>query len=954
MVTAKTQYNLKNAQGYFKEHLCVGDYYDQGQRVTGDWFGVGAEKLGLSGRIIQEHFLRLCEHQDPSTGETLSQRSNTIRQEEGRTFANRRIFFDFTFSPPKSVSIVGLAACDTRVINAHERAVRSALKEFEAFTGTRVRTAGQNTDRSTGNFIAALFTHDTSRALDPHLHTHCIVFNLTHDDVEKRWKALQPHGLFQAQKFAENAYYHELARELRQCGYQIENRAGGDFQVVGVSKELCDRFSKRDAQIDAALEKLLREKPKLATADRSALRRHLATAERARKQRQFSPTELRTLWDGQMSPLERNELAQLRLRKVLRPASNSPDVLQEAITWAEEHLFDRQSVVLECQVWQEALGRARGENVSLRDLKDFTQSRGYIRDGSRPHEITRNDVLLREIEIIKTVREGVGELHPLVPSPHPINLQLDQEQQDALQGLLSSTNQVMVFRGGAGTGKSFVLKDLVNQAKSAGAEVIVLAPQRQQVVDMEAAGFPNPKTLSRFLQTPDLSPNTLIVADEAGQIGGQQMVELLRHVRNAHARLLLSGDTRQHGPVEASDALVAIEKHSGVQPIELRTIRRQDPARGIDFKERQQIRRYRAAVQAAADGRLGESFSRLDSAGLVVPCPLGTQADTLAQEYLRLAKTSASAVVVSQTWSEVNRVNEKIREALKSNGLLDKADHRISTLDKLDLTNAQKRDHRFYPENAMVLFNQQVRNCTPGTTGKLSGILQGGVLVEVEGKLITVQNRLLSKLTVCLAKELPVSAGDRLHLKANRTLKSGAKVTNGELVTVKAVRDQGVLELSDGRILDANYREYVSGYAVTSYGSQGKTVDHVLFSDSTIKAATNAQQWYVSISRGRKSVRIFTPDKERLREAVSQSGHRRLAVDLLPSPGARHSRGPWHRIGSYLHRFGKRAASFFVRIKSIPKRRQQHQPIQQTHAHETTRKLVHRPERSRGQSRGIQ
>ncbi len=446
MVTAKTQYNLKNAQGYFKEHLCVGDYYDQGQRVTGEWVGVGAEKLGLSGPITQADFLRLCEHQDPSTGETLSQRSNTTRQEEGQTVANRRIFFDFTFSPPKSVSIVGLAAGDARVIDAHERAVRSALREFEAFTGTRVRAGGQNADRSTGNFVAALFTHDTSRALDPHLHTHCIVFNLTHDGVEKRWKALQTHGLFQAQKFAENVYYHELARELRQLGYRNENRPGGDFQIVGVSKELCDRFSKRDAQIDAALEKVLREKPELATADRSALRRHLATAERARKQRQLSPAELRTLWDGQISPQERNELEQLRLGRTLRPACNSQAVLQEAVTWAEEHLFDRQSVVLECQVWQEALGRARGENVSLRDLKAFTQSRGYIRDGSRPHEVTRRDVLLREIEIINTVREGAGEMHPLVPSPQPINPQLDQEQREALQKLLSSTNQVTVFR----------------------------------------------------------------------------------------------------------------------------------------------------------------------------------------------------------------------------------------------------------------------------------------------------------------------------------------------------------------------------------------------------------------------------------------------------------------------------------------------------------------------------
>ncbi len=92
-----------------------------------------------------------------------------------------------------------------------------------------------------------MFTHDTSRALDPHLHTHCIVFNATFDAVENRWKALQNYELLRARKFAENAYYHEFARELRSFGYRIRNLPRGDFQIEGVPEELCERFSKRDA-----------------------------------------------------------------------------------------------------------------------------------------------------------------------------------------------------------------------------------------------------------------------------------------------------------------------------------------------------------------------------------------------------------------------------------------------------------------------------------------------------------------------------------------------------------------------------------------------------------------------------------------------------------------------------------------------------------------------------------
>jgi hypothetical protein len=62
-------------------------------------------------------------------------------------------------------------------------------------------------------------------------------------------------------------------------------------------------------------------------------------------------------------------------------------------------------------------------------------------------------------------------------------------------------------------------------------------------------------------------------------------------------------------------------------------------------------------------------------------------------------------------------------------------------------------------------------------------------------------------------------------------------------------------------VLNQQFRQFVRGYAVTSYAAQGKTVDHVLFCDSAVRAATNDQQWYVTISRGRKSIHIFTTDK---------------------------------------------------------------------------------------------
>jgi conjugative relaxase-like TrwC/TraI family protein len=79
----------------------------------------------LSSKVRADEFIRLCENQHPVTGNTLTQRLNTTRIKNGQISANRRIFYDFTFSPPKSVSLVALAGKDGRIVGAHGRAVRS-------------------------------------------------------------------------------------------------------------------------------------------------------------------------------------------------------------------------------------------------------------------------------------------------------------------------------------------------------------------------------------------------------------------------------------------------------------------------------------------------------------------------------------------------------------------------------------------------------------------------------------------------------------------------------------------------------------------------------------------------------------------------------------------------------------------------------------------------------------
>ena len=496
MLSPKTQTNLANAKGYFEEHLCAGDYYAENSRVQGVWMGAGAVLLGLEGHVMREAFLSLCENRHPGSGKRLTQRHKTTRMDKlaGGETTNRRVFFDFTISPPKSVSIAALVADDSRIVAAHREAVTAAVAELEGFASARIRERGANRDRRTGNIVAALFEHKTSRALDPHLHTHCIVFNATHDEEEGRWKALQNHDMLAAQKYVENVYYHELARALRGFGYTVVNSARGDFEIAEVPAGIRERFSKRHAQIDAQTAALLEEHPELHGANVQAIREHLAHKERDRKVRGISTEKLRGFWAEQLSVAEREALHP--------PTSPSAAPLHqesaaEALDWAEAHLFERRSVVHEHELWRHALARARGSDVTVAELKRETEARSYLR--AEQDKISRRDVLAREWAIVEMARDGVGRYSPLGRSYSLDANELAPDQLRAFRQILGSTDFITLFRGGAGTGKSFVLRRIQEALRLAGHVTKTVAPQRQQVIDLDRNGLHDVQTVAEFI-----------------------------------------------------------------------------------------------------------------------------------------------------------------------------------------------------------------------------------------------------------------------------------------------------------------------------------------------------------------------------------------------------------------------------------------------------------------------
>jgi hypothetical protein len=210
----------------------------------------------------------------------------------------------------------------------------------------------------------------------------------------------------------------------------------------------------------------------------------------------------------------------------------------------------------------------------------------------------------------------------------------------------------------------------------------------------------------------------------------------------------------------------------------------------------------------------------------------------------------------------------------------------LKTHQPLDLTEMQKRDPRFYQTGCSAHFLRRYGRFAKGDCCEILGANERGVVLMKDGRRSTLSYRYASRIVVATPIDMEIASGDRLQLKFNGKSKEGSVIANGELVTVRRVEAGGALVVDDDagvrKTLAPQQRLLTRGYAVTSYASQGKTVDTVLFADSSNRAATNANQWYVAISRGRKRVVVFTSDKEALRANIQRNAGRELALNLTP------------------------------------------------------------------------
>jgi conjugative relaxase-like TrwC/TraI family protein len=885
--------NVKEAKDYFTRSLAQADYYIRdSQEEQGQWHGRGAELLGLKGEISQKDFFALCDNRNPLTGKQLT----------ARTKAERRVYYDLTFDSPKSVTLAFELGKDERIKDAFDESVKETMGSIEDATQSRVRRNGSDSDRTTGNLLWGSFIHRTTRPVegvpDPQLHCHAVAFNATYDPVEKKWKAAQMGDLTRDRGYYQAEFHSRFAAKLAALGYGIE-RDGKSFRLAGIERATTKKFSRRTEIIEAEAERLgitdAKVKSQLGRKTREAKDAHGA-----------SISDLRQEWMKRLSEDEQRSIAGAKagLKATTMDAHTAMD-------YAVSHSFERESAVPEKKLLERALIQSYGK-AGVDDIRSESFRESILRKprmGMR--YVTTRDVLQEEAQISAYVREGRGTKARLggAGASSELDPQLSKEQREAALLILDSRDKVTALKGKAGAGKTRMMTSTVKAIEASGKKVFTFAPSSDASRGvLRKEGFKNAETVERLHTDPRMQEEVraeVLWVDEAGLLSTPDMKRLFDLAHRLQCRVVLSGDSGQHAGVKRGDALRILERDAGMKTAVLSGIRRQTNEA------------YREAVKAISEGdvpgkdgktRLQAGFEMLDAMGAIVEAQGEQRYQAIAKDYASIISRRTkkdgpfkTALVVSPTHKEADRVTSAIRRTLKDAGRLGTDERKFLSLRPLNFTEAQRGDADEYLPGNIVQFQQNAKGFKRGERVTVTEAKAGRVgVLRSDGNTDFLPLNEVKKFQVYGRDEIPLAKGDKLRITMNGFVpetrpgqgQGKNRLDNGEIFSIDGFTRGGDIRLTNGVVIPKTYGGVTHGYVVTSHASQGKTVDTVLIAlGSESLAAANRQQFYVSVSRGRESVRLYTDDKAGVLDAVQRSAARLSATELMGSEEAKPKRG---------------------------------------------------------------
>lgn len=872
-----------HAKAYFSTALSQSDYYINDQELQGKFAGKLADRLGITGSATKEAFFALAENRHPKTGKQLTP----------HTKSGRITGYDINFHCPKSVSICHVFSGDKNIQTAFENSVRETMADIEKAAATRVRKNKTYADRKTGELVWAEFIHQTSRpagddiTADPHLHLHAYVMNLTWDETEKKYKAAKFREINRNMPLYQAAFHKRLADYLIQAGYKIRPTKHA-FEIEGVPDEVIRHFSKRTDQIG----RVAKEK---GITDAKALD-ELGAKTRAKKQKGLSMEDLRQDWHQQLAAiLPKNEREHEKEPEPQRiPFIPEPKPLpdrvdaapnrtaKECLDHAVKHCFERASVVSNKQLLAAATRYALGyRSVSFEDIKTAFEKDNRIIQIQRGSQTlcTTKEVLYEEKRMVDLARRGMGKLSPLYQEAPEFKNVKDQ-QATAVAHVLTTPNRVSIIRGAAGTGKTTLMKEACEWIKKANKKVITVAPTADAARGvLREEGFEASETVAKLLSDKTMQEqlaNQVLWVDEAGLLGTKDMTALLELAQQKNARVILGGDTRQHSAVIRGDALRILSTVGGIRSAEVSKI------------YRQQKISYREAVEDLSKGDVKQAFDKLEASGAIKTYEPLTLQTKLADDYMAAVKRKKSVLIVSPTHKEGDLVTHEIRDRLRKIGKIGKRQTNVTRFTNLNFTEAEKQDWRNYQPGQMIQFSQNLKYIKRGSVWHIRETKEEGVVIQNKnGFELPLPYDQGKNFDVFEQSAIPLAKGDSVRITRNGFDKDNKRFNNGTMLQVKEISKDNYVILENKKTktrlkLDPEFGHLNHAYCITSHASQGKTVDEVFIAQpSATFGATDMKQFYVSVSRGKEAVHIYTDDKAELLEHAAEIGDRKSALELL-------------------------------------------------------------------------
>jgi conjugative relaxase-like TrwC/TraI family protein len=879
-------------------------YYSETDTVKGKWFGRQAEAWELQGEVSPAHFERLCEGQHPLSGDQLVRHVTPHKYEnafgEVVETSEHRAGWDATFSAPKSVSLAALVGGDERILTAHDRSVDVALNELEKYV--QARMGGNHPACITGRMVAAKFQHDSARPdrtsgyAAPQLHTHTVIFNVTETD-DGRIKPIQPIELYRSQRYATEIYRSVLATELQKLGYEItvDARTGAP-EISGFSKDYLTASSPRreEVQREAAEMKARLAQQGIQVDDGAGLRQAAAKTDRMgkqydREQMRARHLEMDTRFDRQA--FRAAEEAQLRGSMIL-PDEQIRSRARESVNFAKKNAGEREAVVDKRKVIIDALRRNLGITTYEAVVDEFgknVDNGNFIRITRNPgiDEVTTSQTVAMEQSNVRTVIGGKGtqtaivdqeQLDPFLRSiTDRQTITLNERQHGAVATILGSTDRIIGLEGLAGTGKTTTLSVLREAVERCGYAVRGFAPTGT-AADLLAESGIRTSTLQKFVATTQVNSATedkmLYVMDETSLSDTRNMFRFFQKA-GPSARILLVGDSGQHQAVEAGAPFEQFVK-AGMQTASLDEIVRQrsDLRKPVEQLAKRDV--IGAVKTLFEQGRVSEVVDDED------------RLRAIARDYVSNPKRT---LVISPANQERVAINSIIHQELQTKGLIAATEYETRVLVlRQDMTGAERKFALSYvPHEDVIRYNKasKVYGVNKGEYARVlnTSHIDNELTVQLQdGREITYNPKRLSG--VCVYKEATrqFAVGDRIQFRAPFR---EANVKNTELGTITDVtQGKFTVLLSADRVVTFDPERFPHldhGYAVTSYSSQGKTMDRVLVNAETTETdlLLNQRMAYVAVSRARLDARIYTDSAAHLGGALAKRNDKTIALEAI-------------------------------------------------------------------------